>query len=60
MDEMPEWLSEVLHVVWGFANREHEGFAVLTPSHAQTALEAVPQELLGAAGIDPAKGPGEL
>jgi hypothetical protein len=56
---MDEWLSEVLHVVWGFANREHDRY-VLTPTHAQDALAAVPEEILRAAGVDPSRTPGAV
>lgn len=57
MTDPSRWLTEVLHVVWGFANREHER-RVLTPAHAQTALEAVPAYVLYAAGVDPGRAPG--
>jgi hypothetical protein len=49
--QVPDWLIEVLHVVWGFARREHEGIRTLVPAHAQLALEAVPPEVLRAARI---------
>lgn len=51
MDEVPGWLAEVLHVVWGFARREHE-IGTLTPAHAELALDAVPAEILRTAEID--------
>lgn len=52
MDEVPQWLGEVLHVMWGFARREHEPPATLVPGHAQAALDAVPEEVLRAVGVD--------
>jgi hypothetical protein len=57
---MDEWLTEALHVVWGFANREHERWYALTPAHAQAALDAVPDEVLRAAGIDKSRAPGAV
>lgn len=48
--EMPAWLTEVLHVCWGVASYEHEGFA-LTAAHALAALEAVPAQVLIAARV---------
>lgn len=47
---LPDWLAEVLHVVLGFARREHERH-VLTPAHARLALTAVPVDVLERAGI---------
>lgn len=47
----PDWLAEVLHVAWAFEMREHERY-VLAPGHAGLALDAVPQRILAAAGID--------
>lgn len=47
----PAWLIEVLHVVWGFARREHERY-VLTPRHAAEALALVPADVLRAARVD--------
>lgn len=55
MSEAPDWLAEVLHVVWGVAQGEclnRPGRpAVLVPGHAEDALTAVPTEVLEAAGI---------
>jgi hypothetical protein len=47
-----DWLAEVLHVVWGFERREHEGIRTLVPAHASNALDAVPDHILKAARID--------
>lgn len=50
--DVPEWLAEILHVVKGIADREHQWpLPVLTPAHAQAALDAVPRDILSAAGI---------
>lgn len=46
--ELPAWLAEILHVVAGFADREHERGV---PAHAQLALADVPAEILTAAAI---------
>lgn len=49
---VPEWLAEVLHVVSGLAAREHEGrMPQLVAGHAETALAAVPSEVLESAGV---------
>lgn len=56
---MDEWLTEVLHIVWGFANREHERH-VLTPAHAQAALDTVPEDVLRAARVDRSGAPGAV
>jgi hypothetical protein len=49
---LADWLAEVLHVVWGFERREHEGIRTLVPAHASNALDAVPDHILQAARID--------
>lgn len=55
-DQVPEWLAEVLHVVRGFADREHEGRCPqMVPAHAEAALANVPAETLRAAGVRPAE-----
>lgn len=51
-DDLPDWLTEVLHVVWALARREHEGpLRTLTAEHAQMALDDVPADIKSAAGI---------
>jgi hypothetical protein len=48
--EQAEWLPEILHCVWGFAMREHEGpLPQLVPGHAEEALRHVPGHVLDAA-----------
>lgn len=53
--DVPEWLAEVLHVVLAVADREHVNRpghpAQLAPAHAESALAAVPAEILAAAGV---------
>lgn len=44
------WGTELLHIVWGFARREHEQ-GTLVPAHAWAALAAVPAPVLAAANI---------
>lgn len=47
-----KWLKEILHVVQGFADREHEGpLPQLVPAHASNALAFVPREILYLADI---------
>lgn len=54
--EVPAWLAEILHVVKGFADREHQGAApTLVPWHAQNALFAVPADIAEAARIKPTR-----
>lgn len=50
-EEQAAWLPEILHVVWGFAMREHTGTAQLTPWHAEQALRHVPGAVLDAARV---------
>jgi hypothetical protein len=55
MDALPDWLIEVLHIVKGLADGEHQGpMRVLTAGHAQYALEHVPDDVLRAAGVQSA------
>lgn len=50
--EQAAWLPEILHVVWGFAMREHEGTPQLVPAHAEEALRHVPGAVLDAARVE--------
>lgn len=58
------WLSEVLHVVWGFAYGEHESKpdrpAVLVPEHARLALKRVPVGVLAGVQVFPDRAPGAV
>jgi hypothetical protein len=49
--EQAAWLPEILHVVWGFAMREHKGTPQLVPAHAEEALRRVPGAILDAARV---------